>query len=257
MDNAPPCGSQEIPILRADCYGCRRDIFESEIPSKTSEASERSSHEGRNHVLQLVDQFKHTGFNGDHVCFVFDVLGHHLDFQSAKYEDGKQLLLGLDFLHRECGTIQADLKPTNILLQLGSPDNAAYQYLSEVPARTLSRQGTATPLREVSTTPLVSETTNPHIRIINFGVGRNNHLSDLIQSPALRAPEVTIDAPLGSRMIEILGPFPRHFLQQGGRADIPIFIDFIKGMLAIDPASRKSAAALLEHEWIRLKSLSE
>lgn len=54
--------------------------------------------------------------NGEHVCFVFDVLGHHLDFQAAKYHGGKlpvkavrkitqQLLLGLDFLHRECGII--------------------------------------------------------------------------------------------------------------------------------------------------------
>ncbi|OQD75862.1 hypothetical protein PENANT_c145G02742, partial [Penicillium antarcticum] len=37
---------------------------------------------------------------------------------------------------------------------------------------------------------------DPHIRIIDFGVASwtDNHLSDLIQSPALRAPEVTIGA---------------------------------------------------------------
>ncbi|GES59264.1 protein kinase [Aspergillus terreus] len=331
-------------MLRADCYGGPHDIFEREILSKISEVSRRSSHQGQDHVLYLLDQFKHTGPNGDHVCLVFDVLGHHMDFQAAKYEDGKlpvkavktiarQLLLELDYLHRECGIIHTDLKPTNILLQLENPDDAVSQYLSEVPARTLPQQGTITPLREVITTPLVSETKTPHIRIIDFGVSswRENHLSDLIQSPALRAPEVTIGAPwdvgvdiwsLGclvvefvqgivlfsgeasekgtwtadddhlARMIEILGPFPQHFLQQGGRAErffdkqgkllripnlkptslerllngtskpflkpkdmpdaeVPIFIDFIKGMLAIDPASRKSAADLLQHEWIR------
>lgn len=107
-------------MLRADCYGGPHDILEKEILSKISEASRRSSHQGQNHVLHLLDQFKHTGPNGDHVCFVFDVLGHHMGFQAAKYEDGKlpvkavktitrQLLLGLDFLHRECGIIHTGM----------------------------------------------------------------------------------------------------------------------------------------------------
>jgi serine/threonine-protein kinase SRPK3 len=32
--------------------------------------------------------------------------------------------------------------------------------------------------------------------------------------------------------------------------EVDIFIDFVKGMLTMDPASRKSAAELLQHEWI-------
>ena len=36
------------------------------------------------------------------------------------------------------------------------------------------------------------------------------------------------------------------------KAEVPIFIDFIKGMLEIDPGSRKSAAELLQHEWVKL-----
>lgn len=107
-------------MLRADCYGGPHDIFEREILLRISEVSQKSSHEGRNYVSSLLDHFKHTGPNGEHVCFVFDVLGHHLDFQSAKYEDGKlpvkavkvitrQLLLGLDFLHRECGVIHTGM----------------------------------------------------------------------------------------------------------------------------------------------------
>ncbi|OQD91257.1 hypothetical protein PENSOL_c056G09940 [Penicillium solitum] len=35
-------------------------------------------------------------------------------------------------------------------------------------------------------------------------------------------------------------------------AEIPIFIDFLQGMLTIDPAHRKSAAELLRHEWLEL-----
>lgn len=193
-------------MLRADCYGDTHDIFETEILSKICKVSRKSSHEGCTHVLHLLDKFKHKGPNGEHVCLVFDVLGHHLDFQTAKYEDGKlpvqavkliakQLLLGLDFLHRECGIMHTgmtyhimcisvflfvianipaswiDLKPTNILLELETPDNAISQHLSAVPPRMADLQH-GTPLREVITTPPISEIKYPRIRIIDFGVGR-------------------------------------------------------------------------------------
>ncbi|KAK2791339.1 hypothetical protein FQN53_004520 [Emmonsiellopsis sp. PD_33] len=357
-----------LKMLRADCYGGRHDIFEREILSRILEVSRRSSHQGRNYVSHLLEQFTHTGPNGDHVCLTFDVLGHHLDFQTARYEDGKlpikavkvitrQLLLALDFLHNECGVIHTDLKPTNILLELENPTNTISHYLSKVPARTDPQRGVAAPLREVIPTSLVSETKNLHVRLIDFGVAswRERHLSELIQSPALRAPEVTIGAPwdvgvdiwsLGclvrtshssnvcimvqfiltyalqkvvelvqgiilfsgeassngtwtaaddrlARITEVLGRFPLEFIEKGKRAahffdkqgnllripnlgptslerlidgqtkpflkpvdmpqdEVPIFIDFVRGMLEIDPAARKSAAELLQHEWIRV-----
>ncbi|KAI1952753.1 hypothetical protein LOZ12_002320 [Ophidiomyces ophidiicola] len=333
-----------IKVLRADCYGGHHDIFEREILSRILEVSRRSSHQGRNYVSHLLEQFTQTGPNGDHVCLTFDVLGHHLDFQAAKYEDGKlpvravkvivrQLLLALDFLHRECSVIHTDLKPKNILLELENPSSTISHYLSEIPARTDSQCGATTPLREVIPTSLVSETKSLHVRLIDFGVASwtERHLSDLIQSQALRAPEVTIGAPWGTgvdiwslgclvtefvqgivlfsgeassrgtwtveddhlaRIIEILGKFPLHFIAKGRRAahffdkqgnllripnlkptslerlvngttkpflkpiempeaEVPIFVDFIKGMLEIDPESRKSAVQLLQHEWIR------
>ncbi|ATY65908.1 kinase-like domain [Cordyceps militaris] len=361
-------------MLRADCYGGSHDIFEREILSRILEVSRSSSHEGCKYLLHLLGQFNHRGPNGDHVCLVFNVLGHHLDFQAAKYEDGRlpvkavkeivrQLLTGLDFLHRECGIIHTDLKPTNILLELETPNDTISEYLESVPPRLIGRQnGAIAPLREVITTPLVTDMASLHVRIIDFGVAswRENHLSDLIQSLALRAPEVTIGAPwdtgvdiwsLGclvrilngpimvvefvqgivlfsgkasengtwsaeddhlARIAEVLGPFPSTLLEKGRRsaeffdkqgiistsivlplgyfanvceslgklirvrnlkstsleclvngdakpfikpADMPeteigIFIDFIKSMLAIDPMARKSAAELLQHEWL-------
>ncbi|KAJ5715139.1 protein kinase [Penicillium malachiteum] len=105
-----------LKILRADCYGGSHDIFEREILSRLSKFAGKSNHGGRHYVLPLLDQFGHEGPNGQHVCFVFNVLSHHLDFQTAKFEDGRlplkavrtiarRLLLGLDFLHRECGII--------------------------------------------------------------------------------------------------------------------------------------------------------
>lgn len=107
-------------MLRADCYGGAHDIFEREILYKILEVPRKSAHEGRNYVSSLLGHFQLTGPNGDHVCFVFDVLGHHLNFQAIKYEGGRlpvkavktitrQLLLGLDFLHRECGIIHTGM----------------------------------------------------------------------------------------------------------------------------------------------------
>ncbi|KAE8308312.1 kinase-like domain-containing protein [Aspergillus transmontanensis] len=264
-----------LKLLRADCYGGPHDIFEREILSKISDLSRNSTHDGARHILPLLGDFTHTGPNGDHVCLVFDVLGHHLDFQCAKYEDGRlpvravkmiarQLLLGLDFLHRECGVIHTgviifyNIIPTNILLELEDPDRVISRYLEEVSPRIDTQGNIEVPLREVITTPFISEMDSPHIRIIDFGVAswRDNHLSEQIQSPALRAPEVTISAPwdtgvdiwsLGclimelvqgivpfsgeasergtwtaeddclARTIEILGPFPLAFLQKGSR----------------------------------------
>lgn len=107
-------------MLRADCYGGPHDIFEREILDKILDVSKKSAHEGRNYVSSLLGHFQHRGPNGKHVCFVFDVLGHHMQFQANNYEGGRipvkavktmtrQILLGLDFLHRECGVIHTGM----------------------------------------------------------------------------------------------------------------------------------------------------
>ncbi|XP_019420449.1 PREDICTED: SRSF protein kinase 1-like [Lupinus angustifolius] len=78
-------------------------------------------------VAQLIDHFKHTGPNGQHLCMVLEFLGDSL-LRLIKYNHYKGLplnkvreickciLIGLDYLHRELGIIHSDLKPENILL---------------------------------------------------------------------------------------------------------------------------------------------
>lgn len=95
------------------------------------------------HVLELLDHFEHHGPNGTHLCLVLPVMisdgagmtvtmtSHSADYVRAI---SKQILFGLDFLHRlgiiHCGRsalhcilygillIYADLQPANIMFSL-------------------------------------------------------------------------------------------------------------------------------------------
>lgn len=78
-------------------------------------------------VVKLLDHFKHSGPNGQHVCMVFEFLGDNL-LTFIKYSDYRgvplsmvkeicfHILVGLDYLHRELSVIHTDLKPENVLL---------------------------------------------------------------------------------------------------------------------------------------------
>lgn len=89
-----------------------------------------SEHEGSAHILRLLDNFIHSSVNGEHVVMVFEVLGENLLALIKKYEHkgipvvyvkqiAKQLLLGLDYMHRKCGVIHTDIKPENVLMEIG------------------------------------------------------------------------------------------------------------------------------------------
>ncbi|VVB10175.1 unnamed protein product [Arabis nemorensis] len=78
-------------------------------------------------VVRLIDHFKHTGPNGQHLCMVLEFLGDSLlrlirynRYKGLKLDKVREIcrciLTGLDYLHRELGMIHSDLKPENILL---------------------------------------------------------------------------------------------------------------------------------------------
>ncbi|XP_059641132.1 uncharacterized protein LOC132283223 [Cornus florida] len=98
-------------------------LHEIEVLSAIADADPSSS----KCVVRLVDHFKHTGPNGQHLCTVLEFLGDSL-LRLIRYnryrglelnkvrEICKCILTGLDYLHRELGIIHTDLKPENILL---------------------------------------------------------------------------------------------------------------------------------------------
>lgn len=51
---------------------------------------------------------------------------------------------------------------------------------------------------------------------------------------------------------EVLNDRMNRFIRLGdiSEEEVYVFIDYVKGMLTIDPSRRKSAAELLEHEWL-------
>uniref|UniRef100_A0A665VVT4 non-specific serine/threonine protein kinase n=1 Tax=Echeneis naucrates TaxID=173247 RepID=A0A665VVT4_ECHNA len=81
----------------------------------------------RERIVQLIEDFRISGANGEHVCMVLEVLGHHLLQWIIKSNYTglplpcvksilRQVLQGLDYLHTKCKIIHTDIKPENILL---------------------------------------------------------------------------------------------------------------------------------------------
>ena len=80
-------------------------------------------------VVQLLNSFIYHGQNGRHFCMVFEIVGVTLLELIKRYNYkgiplpyiriiAKQILIGLDFLHRMCHIIHTDLKPENVLVCL-------------------------------------------------------------------------------------------------------------------------------------------
>lgn len=125
-----------IKVMKASSH--YKEVAEDEIDILRHIRQKDPSNSGRQHVITLLDDFTINSINGAHDCMVFEVLGDNLlkliiktDYVGIPLENVrtimKQILLGIDYLHRVCGIIHTDFKPENILLEI---DNISLQKLA-------------------------------------------------------------------------------------------------------------------------------
>ncbi|KZL72017.1 protein kinase dsk1 [Colletotrichum tofieldiae] len=131
-----------LKVVRSAAHYTETAIDEIKLLNKIVQA--KPDHPGRKHVVSLLDSFEHKGPNGTHVCMVFEVLGENLLGLIKKWNHRgipmplvkqitKQVLLGLDYLHRECGIIHTDLKPENVLIEIGDVEQIVKKVVKSDP----------------------------------------------------------------------------------------------------------------------------
>lgn len=129
-----------LKVVRSAAHYTETALDEIKLLKRVVEANK--DHPGRRHVVSLLDSFNHKGPNGLHVCMVFEVLGENLLGLIKKWNHRgipmplvkqitKQVLLGLDYLHRECGIIHTDLKPENVLIEIGDVEQIVKAHVKE------------------------------------------------------------------------------------------------------------------------------
>jgi serine/threonine-protein kinase SRPK3 len=129
-----------LKVVRSAAHYTETALDEIKLLKKVVDAKE--DHPGRAHVVSLLDSFNHKGPNGVHVCMVFEVLGENLLGLIKRWNHRgiptplvkqitKQVLLGLDYLHRECGIIHTDLKPENVLIEIGDVEQIVKTYVKD------------------------------------------------------------------------------------------------------------------------------
>lgn len=129
-----------LKVVRSAAHYTETAIDEIKLLNKIVQAN--PNHPGRKHVVSLLDSFEHRGPNGVHVCMVFEVLGENLLGLIKRWNHRgipmelvkqitKQVLLGLDYLHRDCGIIHTDLKPENVLIEIGDVEQIVKSCVKE------------------------------------------------------------------------------------------------------------------------------
>jgi serine/threonine-protein kinase SRPK3 len=129
-----------LKVVRSAAHYTETAIDEIKLLNKVVQAN--PNHPGRRYVVSLLDSFEHKGPHGVHVCMVFEVLGENLLGLIKRWNHRgipmplvkqitKQVLLGLDYLHRECGIIHTDLKPENVLIEIGDVEQIVKAFVKE------------------------------------------------------------------------------------------------------------------------------
>ena len=129
-----------LKVVRSAAHYTETAVDEIKLLNRVVEAN--PNHPGKRYVVGLLDSFEHKGPHGTHVCMVFEVLGENLLGLIKRWNHRgipmplvkqitKQVLLGLDYMHRECGIIHTDLKPENVLIEIGDVEQIVKTYVKD------------------------------------------------------------------------------------------------------------------------------
>jgi len=121
-----------VKILSAHATGCIVGGLSAEYDVFRRIKSANPRHPGFAHCLAVQHCFTVHSSAGGHICFATDVLGPNMmTLRSAQPNQTfpvsvakriiKQILLSVDYLHRECGYVHTDIKADNVLASLPDP----------------------------------------------------------------------------------------------------------------------------------------
>jgi len=270
--------------LTTDCYGAGHDTFEIEVLKTIQWQQQQRKVQDISHVVGLEDTFQLTGPNRVHQALVMPkILGCSLHGQARRFPDRRipvqimkeitrQLLVRLAFLHNDCRVIHTDLHSKNICFDL-RPDEvkrmAAGESADEVtPTITVdiwslgclviefvkghvafpgsaSKKGTWT--SEDDHLAQHMEVLGPMpAELLKRGTKTSQYFDE--EGSLLRIPDLKLTS------LERCIDGTRGILRRPhdmAAEEVPVFVDFLRGALTLDPDHRRSAKELLQHEWLR------
>ncbi|CAI4214219.1 unnamed protein product [Parascedosporium putredinis] len=261
-----------LKVVRSAAHYTETAIDEIKLLSKIVQAN--PNHPGRKHVVSLLDSFEHTGPNGTHVCMVFEVLGENLLGLIKKWNHRgipmplvkqitKQVLLGLDYLHRECGIIHTDLKPENVLIEIGDVEQIVKRVVKNDSSaeKENNRNGRRRRRTLITGTNNASSTGEKRkadetlnfdiisVKIADLGNACwvNHHFTNDIQTRQYRSPEVILGAKWGaSTDVWSMAAMKYHFREDEAKR----IADFLTPMLELVPDKRANAGGMAGHSWL-------
>jgi hypothetical protein len=134
----------ELELLRALEDGKNKPEWDTTLAGYNKIFPETTLKKEHNYCINLLDNFAHYGMHGKHYCIVFPIMGPNLldlmRFFVDEKEHGvplklvkritRQMLIGMDYMHRIAEIIHTDIKPENIMIELG--DGCMDKFINDV-----------------------------------------------------------------------------------------------------------------------------
>ena len=134
-------------------------------------------------IVQLLNCFLYQGKKGEYFCKVYEIMGVNLLEIIKRYNYKgiplpyvriivRQILIGLDFLHRICHIIHTDLTPENILISLNKDELITIQETGHFEVQESMK-------RNNNESKSFSDTYSNSINDSNYKISRNKNISKI------------------------------------------------------------------------------